>query len=155
MNTVNALYLKAQPILLAVLFLLFLPNFLFSQNLVRHLRTPEVSTAMLKVDSIRLNKYGLEKALVAPIADEEEELTIPIIFHIVYSNASEQVDKSEITNQLAVLNTAFSGQSSNSFTHLSENKEGYGMFKAADSAIRFCVANRADAINYISSRVEE
>lgn len=155
MNTVNALYLKAQPILLAVLFLLFLPNFLFSQNLVRHLRSPEVSTAMLKVDSIRLNKYGLEKSLVAPIADEEEELTIPIIFHIVYSNASEQVDKSEITNQLAVLNTAFSGQSGNNFTHLSENKEGYGMFKATDSAIRFCIANRADAINYVSSSVGE
>ncbi len=156
MNTLNTLYRKKQPILLAVFFLLFLPNFLFSQNLVRHLRTPEVSQAMHRVDSIRSKKYTLEKELSeVQSVDEEEELTIPVIFHIVYSQESERVDKLEITNQLSVMNAAFSGVDGNNFAHISESKEGYGMFKAEDTNIRFCIANRVDAINYVSSSVSE
>ncbi|MEM6318854.1 MAG: zinc-dependent metalloprotease [Bacteroidota bacterium] len=153
MNTLHPLILRKRPIGIVLLLFLFAGH-LSAQTLIRHLHSPEVATQMRQIDSLKAKKYTIEKSLATTTTtDDAAELTIPIIFHIVHHQPSEEVSKTQINNQITALNTAFSGQGGNSFTHLSESREGYGMFKADDAAIRFCLANRPDAINYVSSSV--
>ena len=135
MSTQTSLYEKL--IAYGIVICLFFPSSIIAQTLVRHLLSPEVSASMLQVNSIKKAKYADEKALLqSATTDELEVLTIPMIFHIVFQNELhrdelQRVDEQEITNQLAVLNNAFSGQgTTESFEHLAESREGYGQLSA-------------------------
>jgi len=83
-----------------------------------------------------------------------EEITLPLIFHILYSSDSEKISLAQIQSQIKVLNENFNNET------IADVKNDPNQTKVANINISFCLAqidqfesegNKRSAIQYVSS----
>jgi hypothetical protein len=92
------------------------------------------------------NSYILQKAAQrqAPNASSNATtatITIPVVFHVVYNTAAQNVSDAAIQAQLAVLNADYGGTNSD----LSGLPSVFSGIKAGNTGIQFCLAQRTPA----------
>ena len=126
----------------------------FAQVHPRKILTRSVEERMLQTDSIRQQKYSIEKHISRnkPYGKLEER-TIPLIFHILYSNAEEKIDKAQILSQIDALNQHFKHQTNN-IAHIAGIREGFDMHQPEELHIQFCLA-ATNNINYVSTTITD
>ncbi|MFN8238143.1 MAG: GEVED domain-containing protein [Chitinophagales bacterium] len=65
-------------------------------------------------------------------------VTIPVVFHVVYNTAAQNVSDAMIQNQLAVLNADYGGTN----TDIANLPSAFSSIKAGNTGIQFCLAQR-------------
>lgn len=93
---------------------------------------PDVINKMLAVEA-HIDKVLKNKA--ASKSQVKDVITIPVIFHVLYKTASENLTESRILSQLDVLNEDFRMMNENASATLDVFKD-----RAADLEIEFCLA---------------
>ena len=93
-----------------------------------------------------------------------KDIIIPIVFHVLYQNANQQISESLIAEQINILNDDFAGFTQDKF--ITENNEedrrklGQYKSKKADTRIQFCLPRKdpnnkkTTGVNYISTETE-
>lgn len=131
--------------LLTVLITLCISLSLFAKEAHNHEKCgmDEVHQRMLQEDpQYRLNQEAIEEHTRAIIANSvnnkvsnPEIITIPVVFHVVYNNASQNVSEEQLLSQIDVLNEDFRRLNADASSTL-------GIFQpvAADVEIEFCLA---------------
>ena len=88
----------------------------------------------------------------------QEKITIPIVFHVVYSNEQEKISTEQIYSQLAALNRDFGDLSINSTDLLVlDSLAHFSKLRPDRSDISFCLANinGLAGINYVPSSTNQ
>lgn len=96
--------------------------------------TPVVSTGGMTTDMV-VNGGSGAGVTSRYMGDGKGVITIPVVFHILYNNAGQNLDESLIQQQLAVLNTAFRKRNADT-TNIPQAFKGV----AADCEIEFKLA---------------
>jgi Pregnancy-associated plasma protein-A/Secretion system C-terminal sorting domain/Fibronectin type III domain len=127
---------------------LFLVTFVMSFSLNaqthehRNCATMEVLTQQLQADPTMLQRMEAierhtENFVSKPQLHTRAVITIPVVFHVVYRNATENISDALIQNQIAVLNADFRKLNSNA-----GNTPSVFLPLAADVEVNFCLAQR-------------
>ncbi len=82
------------------------------------------------------NHHVESKLIVAPEIVQRKVLVVPVVFHILWRDSSENISEERIRSQIDVLNTDFRGLNEE-IKHLPENIRNL----AADMEIEFCLAS--------------
>jgi hypothetical protein len=109
-----------------------------AEKKVHRCSTTEYMNEMLANDpewAARIEQLNEEFKTYNPAPGERAVLRIPVVFHVVYQNATENISSSRLTDQLAVLNKDY--RKTNTDTNLIP-----APWKsiAADTEIEFCLA---------------
>ena len=129
-----------------------------SQSLQRNIQTQSVEQAMLKLNSVRQQKNAIEGYLSQhKIHRIEEDKIIPLLFHIFYTNAEEEISFEQIQSQIDALNQHFRGEHTADQNTLNmANLEAFDKVQAKDLRIQFCLAAFAEDglsnVNYIAQQ---
>jgi len=113
-------------------------NFLFAQQrcgtnqleTLHHTKKPELLNLKIAMEDTIQTLIKQRRELGDTL--KEEIITIPIVFHVLYSNESENVEKEKLTSQVDVLNF--------DFRRKNDDKNDKWP-QAADTRIRFCLSN--------------
>lgn len=84
---------------------------------------------------------GLQQWIVANqnnINKKNDVITIPIVFHVLYNNAAENISDDEVKSQLAAMNADFMGTNADAATNIPAAFKGV----AGNPQIQFCLAQR-------------
>jgi hypothetical protein len=115
------------------LFLLFIASGVSAQPVLRC----DFDTQMAKISPA--SREAIEEEIAHGYSNvlKREVITLPIVFHVVYTSSEENISDLQIRSQIDILNRDFAYMSDNApgvpaeFTHL-----------GGDSGIRFCLASR-------------
>ncbi|MFN8283292.1 MAG: GEVED domain-containing protein [Chitinophagales bacterium] len=128
----------------------------FSQNGYKKCSSAEVLERQLKADPTMKAKMDqieqFTNAFIAKKATQRQSsstttnaatatVTIPVVFHVVYNTAAQNVSDAMILNQLAVLNADYGGTN----TDISSLPAAFAGIKAGNTGIQFCLAQRTPA----------
>ncbi|MEM9919755.1 MAG: zinc-dependent metalloprotease [Bacteroidota bacterium] len=142
--------------LLTVFSLLLLCSYLQAQSddpeLLRHIRTLEAQDLLLdRYPDVAQSQLAIEAYLADKQSEQEErQITLPLVFNVVYSNESERVSMARIASQLAALNRDFSLSEEGRELLAIDRQEGFGE-RGVDTKIQFCLADLPDAVRYFQS----
>src|SRR5262245_29314894 len=105
--------------------------------------TMEVHAQLLRKDSVyRRNRLAIETFTAARVAAKAAAppkiVTIPVVVHVVYKSAAENISTAQVKSQIAVLNRDYRKQN----TDLSKIPAPFKS-RAADVRIEFALATRA------------
>lgn len=104
----------------------------------RKFTTQKVHRRLLEEDkSISVRRQNIERKTAKHVT-ESKEVTIPIVFHIVYSSEEEKVSEQQVRTQIQALNRDFSNLEYK-IQHPADTLEGFSKL-AVDTEIRFCFA---------------
>lgn len=119
-------------------------KFANSQNPVyRNYKTNEYMDLLRQEPNTRNKLAQLERDMNRTLRFEEQnDFVLPIVFHVLYKNNNQKVDKEKILEQLDILNAAFSGGEDNDFLPTIEeedrrNLEKYGRLRE-NTRVQFC-----------------
>ncbi len=127
--------MKLQRHLLSTLCLLFITSIGFSQH--RNCGTMEHLQMQESIDQKRLDKLQrIERHTQGVLANTQRMvdgvITIPVVFHVVYNGAAENISDAQINSQMTVINDDFRRTNSDANNTWSQ---------AADTEIQFCLAS--------------
>ncbi|MEY3368573.1 MAG: hypothetical protein RI973_1728, partial [Bacteroidota bacterium] len=121
----------------------------------RQLATQEVQHRLDRENpELKASRQRIALLLAGNLRGESEaQLTIPLVFHIVYHNQSERVGEDQVLSQLEALNRDF-GSAPAVFPHPADSLEGFAA-RAANARIGFCLASvpgsASPGIHYVQS----
>jgi len=130
---------------------LLLPVFLMAQN-KRYIKSHEYMVWLESTDAnVVTERANLEQAVQSTFKTVKvpPNPVIPIIFHILYNDAAEQLSEATIYEQIDALNRDF-GIGSNDFSHEAIEAEGFSSV-SNQMGISFCLpefSGDSSAINY-------
>lgn len=156
MNTQHAIPKRETAISIFRVYLVFLtlfclPQFLFAQSR-RYLKSHEYMAQLEAADTaIITNRTNLENTVqgLYKTVQVPNNPVIPIIFHVFYSNETEQISEAQIHSQIEALNRDY-GFGDNNFTHESLDQEGFAAL-SNPVGLQFCLptfSGDSSAINY-------
>lgn len=134
----------------------------FSQSYSRKILTRQIEHRMLRTDKkVQQQKNRIEKFVQSNRKQIKiEEVTIPVVFHILYANRKEKVSEAQIQSQLDALNRSFN-QEPTTIKQIADRREGFYKKRPNKIQIQFCLAvsnpgkNAKLGMNYISTDVKE
>ena len=108
-----------------------------SQDYERELQLVDTSV-MLTSRTMALQEVAMESELVGA-ADDWQEFTIPLVFHVLYVNEADRVTEQQILEQIEILNEDFMAASLPKEDP--RDPDGDFLKLAADTKIQFCRAS--------------
>jgi len=102
--------------------------------------TPQLHQHLLSIDPVyAANRILLDKEVVPNSGTQNSSalVTIPVVFHVIYANAAENISDNRLFDQLNVLNADFSRTNSNA-----SNTPAAFASLGANTNIQFCLAKR-------------
>ncbi|MAY82945.1 MAG: zinc metalloprotease [Flavobacteriales bacterium] len=122
-------------IFFSILFLLLLSSLSTDAQTIRCASASNWEKAMKNPDFIRLQEQFEEASSRAKVAKSQTVFIVPVVFHIIYKNATENISESQIMSQLDALNRDFRMRNADT-TNVEPD------FSKADVQIEFCLARR-------------
>lgn len=150
--------------IIIILFFLFSLNAIAQKQPYRKYGTQQVHQRLLKENPTLLNKSNkIEKQIANfKLTGEVKEVTIPIVFHVLYNSVTERVSEAQILSQLEALNQDYTANIiDNIDKHDADIAENFEKYLPKKIGIQFCLAslqlgiNNISAINYIPTQVTE
>lgn len=145
-------------LLLTTIIILFSFQISFGQTAVkRYFKTAEVEKSLTKnyqpKPLIKNDKRSSSKS-----SSDSEIMTIPIIFHILYSDLTNKVSEAQVLSQLDALNRDFRNKAKREKNKVKANQKLDAL--AVDAEIEFCLANvshiksLSTPIHYVATNVK-
>jgi len=148
------------PILIISMCFLTLP-LLIAQPQLRNYKTMDYMTFLRESNPSIANELArLERDLSKNyLSDKIAQVTLPVVFHVLYSNDSENITRANINRQLEILNADFSFQDEIT-DHINDPKDEFSR-RASSSLLSFCRASATpnnkitDGVNYVPVSTSE
>lgn len=126
--------------------MIFLPILMMGQDTRLYKSIERQDSLERKYPELVERRYALEESISSiDVPMMEENITLPLVFHVLYKDEQSRVTTSEIENFIEALNSAYYGN------YLSGDHPSYANgydSRFADIQIKFCKSKTTNPINY-------
>lgn len=125
-----------------------------NDRLYRQIRTIEAMNMLKKEDPQTSKRQAKIEQFISKQSRliKAEQVTLPLIFHVFYTDETDRVNLEQITTQIEALNRDFANLESDKELEV-DRKEGFSR-RATETEISFCLADtkgKLPAVNYIQT----